>query len=87
MLTKRQRINQPQPQGTKEVGGRRRRKIMKRGGGPGVREVVARGKVEAEMQQPVMVDDKRQRQDGRQRCRQTGGGGMMRWDAQISQDG
>jgi hypothetical protein len=39
------------------------------------------------MQQPVLADDKRQQRDGRQRCRQTGGGGMMRCNATTSQDG
>jgi hypothetical protein len=84
-LTKRQRINQPQQQRAKEVGGRRRRQQIKRGGGPGGWKAVARGKVKAATQQPIMVDNKRQW--CMQRHQQTGGKGMMRCNAITSQDG
>ncbi len=46
-LTKRQRINQHQQQGTKEVGGSRKRQRIKRGGGPCRWDAVAQRKVEA----------------------------------------
>jgi hypothetical protein len=64
--------------GDKEVGCRRRRQWIKRGGGPGSWEVVVQGKAEAAMQQPVRVYDKRQWGDNRRRRRQTGGGSMTR---------
>ncbi len=73
--------------GDKEVGGRRRRQQIKRGGGPGRREAVAQGEAEAATQQPIRADNKRQWQDSRQRRWQTGGSGMMRCNATTSQDG
>ncbi len=67
--------------GDKEVGGKRRRQQIKRGVSPGGWEVVVQGEAEAAMQQPVRADDKRQRQDDKRRCWQTGGNGMTRCNA------
>ncbi len=71
--------------GDKEVGGRRRRQHIMRGVGPGGWEAMVQGEAEVVAQQPVRVDNERQRQDSRWRRRQTGGGGVSRCNATTSQ--
>jgi hypothetical protein len=46
--------------GDEEVGERRTRQQIQRGGGPGGREAVARGEAEVAIQQPGRADDERQ---------------------------
>ncbi len=73
--------------GDKEVGGRRRRWRINRGGGPGGCKAVAWGNAVAVMQQLVRVDDKGQRRDDKWRHQQTGGGSVSRCNTTTSQDG
>ncbi len=47
--------------GDKEVGGRRRRRQINRGGDPGRQEAVEGGEAEVATQQPVKADNERQR--------------------------
>ncbi len=51
--------------GDREVSGRRRRRQIKRGGGPGGQESVVQGEAEVATQQPVRADIKAQLQDNR----------------------
>jgi hypothetical protein len=72
--------------GDKEVGGRRRRRKINRGGGPVRQEAVEQGEAEVATQQPVKADIERQQQDNGQKCRQIEGGGVLTCNATTSQD-